>query len=180
VRLKSVQPTRARAGTEPLPETYDSAGWRGSLLAAHHSTLLGFERRGRGQALVLGLCTAAWAVALQEEWDDGVAGSSSVGPRWNAPDPPRCLHLQRTWQLQLSKCMRLLCHPPPSDVCKPSPSKGLSGVSLSVELAAAGRWSYGNERCVGDLATVLLHSCVRPAPPLGSDRSECGNWGQLV
>jgi hypothetical protein len=59
-----------------------------------------------------------------------------------------------------------------------SPSKGLSGVECLPLLAAAGRWLYGYERCVGDLATVLLHSCVRPAasqsPPLGSNQSEAG------
>ena len=79
--------------------------------------------------------------------------------------------------------MQRLYHPPPSDVCEPSPSKGVErrgGVSLSAELAAAGRWSYGNERCVGDLATVLLHSCVRPATSAGFGRSECGNWEQLL
>jgi hypothetical protein len=59
-----------------------------------------------------------------------------------------------------------------------------SGVecTLSAELAAAGRWSYGNERCVGASATVLLHSCVRSAipPPLGSNQSECGDWEELT
>jgi hypothetical protein len=103
-------------------------------------------------------------------------GAARVGPRRNTSDPPRRLHLQRMQQLRLSKCMRLLSHPPLSDVCEPSLSKGVErrgGVSPSAELAAAGRWSYGNnERCVGDLATVLLHSCVRPAPSAGSNRVE--------
>ena len=52
----------------------------------------------------------------------------------------------------------------------------------SAELAAAGRWSYGNERCVGDIATVLLHSCVRPSPSpsAGFGQSECGDWEELL
>ena len=53
-------------------------------------------------------------------------------------------------------------------------------VVCSVELAAAGRWAYGNQRCVGDLATVLLHSCARPAPPMGSVWSECGDGAAPV
>jgi hypothetical protein len=63
--------------------------------------------------------------------------------------------------------MMLLYHPPPSDVVRPNPSKRdeRCGVSPPLELAAAGRWSYGNERCVGDLATLLTYSCVRPATP---------------
>jgi hypothetical protein len=94
------------------------------------------------------------------EWDDGVAGSSSVWTSTEcvrAPNPLRRLHLQRTRQLRLSKCIRLLYHPPPKDVCEPSPSKGVErrgGVTPFAELAAAGRWSYGNDRCVGDIATV--------------------------
>jgi hypothetical protein len=36
------------------------------------------------------------------------------------------------------------------------------------------RWSYCDSRCVGGYMTFLLHSCVSEAPPLGSDRSECG------
>jgi hypothetical protein len=81
--------------------------------------------------------------------------------------------------------MMLLYHPPtPSDVCKPSPSKGVArrgGASPSAELTAAGRWSYGNDRCVGDIATVLLHSCVRPATSAGfePELSAC-NWEQLL
>jgi hypothetical protein len=59
------------------------------------------------------------------EWDDGVAGAARFGPRRNASHPPRRLHLQRTRQLRLSKCMMLLYHPPPSDACEPSPSKGV-------------------------------------------------------
>jgi hypothetical protein len=31
---------------------------------------------------------------------------------------------------------------------------------------------------VGESATVLLHSCVRPALRCG--RSECGDWEELV
>jgi hypothetical protein len=51
-----------------------------------------------------------------------------------------------------------------------------------VELAAAGRWSYGNQRCVGDLATVLLHSCSETSrsPFVGFVRSECGDWEELL
>jgi hypothetical protein len=78
--------------------------------------------------------------------------------------------------------MMLLYHLPPSDVCEPSPSKGVErrgGVPPSAELAAAGRWSYGNERCVGGLATVLLHSCVRPATLRWANRSAC-NWEELL
>jgi hypothetical protein len=41
-------------------------------------------------------------------------------------------------------------------------------------------WLYGNERCVGDLATVLLHSCVRPAPPQDSVWSECGDGAPVT
>jgi hypothetical protein len=67
---------------------------------------------------------------------------------------------------------------------EPSPSKRVErrrGETPSVESAAAGRWSRGNERCVGDTATVLLHSCVRPAtlPPLV--RSErVRRWEELL
>ena len=102
-------------------------------------------------------------------WGDGVAGSSSV---WTSTEcvrpseaPPPSEH---AWQLRVSKCRSCYIIHPRVACANPARRKGLSGrggVSLSAELAAAGRWSYGNERCVGDLATVLLHSCVRPAPP---------------
>ena len=57
------------------------------------------------------------------------------GMRPSALIPSRHLHLHRTRQLQLSKCMLLLCHPTPSDVCEPSPSKeverrGVEGLPL--------------------------------------------------
>jgi hypothetical protein len=109
------------------------------------------------------------------EWDDGVAGSSSVWTSTEcarAPDPPRRLHLQRTLQLQLSQCHDAATSSTPRVTCaNPARRKGVERrVAPSAGLTAAGRWSYGNERCVGDLATVLLHSCVRPAPSTGSEQ----------
>jgi hypothetical protein len=79
--------------------------------------------------------------------------------------------------------MMLLYHPPLSDVCEPSPLKGVErrrgGVTASAELAAAGRWSYGTERCVGDLVTVLLHSCEASPPPRVRSASG-GEWEELL
>jgi hypothetical protein len=78
--------------------------------------------------------------------------------------------------------MMLLYHPPPCDVCEPSPSIGLSsGVAPSAELAAVGRWSYGNERCVGDLATVPASQLCEASPSAGFGRTRAMRyWEQLL
>jgi hypothetical protein len=73
--------------------------------------------------------------------------------------PSRRLHLHHTRQLQLSKCMLLLCHPTPSDVCEPSPSKeverrGVEGLPLrSWQLLAGGR------TVTSDVWVTLRQSC---------------------
>jgi hypothetical protein len=61
------------------------------------------------------------------EWDDSVAGSSSV---WistecvRAPDPLRCHHLQGTRQLRLSILGMMLLYHPVRDLCDPARRKG--------------------------------------------------------
>jgi hypothetical protein len=113
-----------------------------ALSAPPNSSVIALQLRQHGRRAS---CPYVLAASLQV-WNGVMVllGAARFGPRRNAPDPPRRLHLQRTRQLRLSKCMMLLYHPPPSDVCEPSPSKGVErrgGVSPSAELAAAGRWS---------------------------------------
>jgi hypothetical protein len=96
------------------------------------------------------------------EWDDGVAGSSSV---WTSTEcvrpseaPPPSAHVAAA-TLEMHEAA---ISSNPVTCVNPASRKGVSGMEC-LSVGAAGRWSYGNERCVGDLATVLLHSCVKPA-----------------
>ena len=126
------------------------------------SLLRGFVSHPTARSLPFGYgSTGDELAASLQVWNGMMVllGAARFGPRRNASDPPRRLHLQSTRQLRVSKCRGYIIHPRVTCV-NPARRKGLSDVvwTPSAELAAAGRWSYGNERCVGDLVTVLLHS----------------------
>jgi len=104
-------PCGGMLGSAGVSKEYISCGWE-SLQLQHHDPRA-------SSSYVLAASLQVWNGMMV------LLGAARFGPRRNASDPPRRLHLQCAQQLRLSKCMMLLYHPTPSDVCEPSPSKGV-------------------------------------------------------
>jgi hypothetical protein len=185
-----VRPLSAASGRETgLQSLQHVAGSRQCTVCPAHAVTaqaLPFSngRRGSSSYVLAGHPVLAASLQVWNGMMVLLGAALGLDPRRNASERPTlrgASALSARGSCDSGNDMMLLYHLPPSGVCEPSPSKGVErrgGVPPSAELAAAGRWSYGNERCVGGLATVLLHSCVRP--PSAGFEPECVQLGAAL
>jgi hypothetical protein len=104
------------------------AGSRQCTVCPPNSSVIALQLRQHGRR-----ASSSYVLAASLQVWNGMMvllAAARFGPRRNASDPPRLLHLQRTRQLQLSKCMILRFIHHRVTCANPARRKGLSSVLL--------------------------------------------------